>query len=76
MLRLTESLNYGGRLYEIGEDVRGKLPLEVIQQLQEGGHIEEVEDVRNEQEVDGEPNGDAGGGEGDRPPRGRRNAQL
>lgn len=75
MLILTQPLNYGGRLYEVGEDVQGKLPLDVIQQLQEGGHIEESEEVVNEQVDENDPpNGDGTDGEVNRPPRSRRNA--
>ncbi|MEK5182131.1 hypothetical protein [Paenibacillus odorifer] len=52
MLILKEPLNYGGRLFEVGEDVRGRLPLELTQQLQEMGHLEEREEEKSEDEVD------------------------
>ncbi|MFX3635448.1 MAG: hypothetical protein ACE3L7_04120 [Candidatus Pristimantibacillus sp.] len=43
MLILKQPLNYGGGLFKVGEDVRGKLPLDLLEKLQEEGHIEEVE---------------------------------
>ncbi|OME03376.1 hypothetical protein BSK54_07955 [Paenibacillus odorifer] len=52
MLILKQPLNYGGRLYEIGENVRGKLPLDFIQELQESGHLEEREEEKLEDEVE------------------------
>ncbi|MEK4882646.1 MULTISPECIES: hypothetical protein [Paenibacillus] len=52
MLILKEPLNYGGRLFEVGEDVRGRLPLELTRQLQEMGHLEEREEEKPEDEVD------------------------
>lgn len=66
MLILTEPLNYGGRLYIAGEDVRGKLPLDLIQQLQDGGYIEEQEAERDLATAGGEP--DSGVGNGERKP--------
>ncbi|MEC0171161.1 hypothetical protein [Paenibacillus graminis] len=83
MLILTEPLNHGGRLYAIGEDVRGKLPLDLIQQLQDGGYIEEQAPESDPVTADGDP--DSGPNEGEqkltpedlaedgKPVRGRRN---
>ncbi|OBZ08923.1 hypothetical protein A8L34_22485 [Bacillus sp. FJAT-27264] len=50
MLILKQPLNYGGGLFEAGEDVRGRLPLDLIQQLQDDGHLEEREEEKQEQE--------------------------
>jgi|GEM_PF-6488592 len=76
MLILTQPLNYGGRLYEVGDNVRGRLPLDVIAQLQAGGHIEEIDPVNAEGGEAVPPSGEGEGGQSDKPPRGRRNAQL
>lgn len=44
---LKNALNHGGRLYLAGEDVKGKLPLDMIQLLQEKGGFEDVIPLEN-----------------------------
>ncbi len=39
-MKLTEPLNYNGRLYEKGEIVTGHLPMELIAELHKNGKIE------------------------------------
>lgn len=63
MLILTQPLNYGGRLYAIGEDVQGKLPLELIEQLQENGHLQELKPPENDTATLDPDSGNGDGGQ-------------
>lgn len=47
---LKTSVNYGGRIFAVGENVAGKIPLEYLGLLRENGHLEE-EEQQPEQEV-------------------------
>lgn len=45
---LKNPVNYGGRLFEPGENVRGKLPLDLIEVLQENGQLDPVDPAETE----------------------------
>lgn len=40
---ITQPVNYGGRIYEAGENVRGKLPADMLILLQNSGVIQQPE---------------------------------
>lgn len=40
---LKEAVNFAGRLYAAGEDVKGKLPLDFLELLKEKGKLEDSE---------------------------------
>lgn len=42
---LKKPLNFGGRLYNVGDDVKGKLPLDMIATLKSKGAFEDFEEV-------------------------------
>lgn len=48
-MKLTRALNFGGRIYPEGEDIAGKIPLDMIEVLRASGGIEEQ---AAEQQVD------------------------
>ncbi|MEC0092495.1 hypothetical protein [Paenibacillus macquariensis] len=50
---LKNALNFGGRLYEAGENVKGELPLDMIEVLKEKNAFSDI-DITSE-EVNGEP---------------------
>lgn len=47
-MKLTKPLNYGGRLWEVGETVTGKLPMDFIQELQKNGALDEESEEINQ----------------------------
>ncbi|MGG4346450.1 hypothetical protein ABEW68_33025 [Paenibacillus lautus] len=63
-MKLKESLNFAGRLYDVGESVKGQLPLDMIEALRKNNKLDEeaVETDANEQthninpDCDGESN--------------------
>lgn len=54
MMILKKTLNYGGRLWEAGENVTGQLPIDLILELQESGAIHKDESPAQET-ADGGP---------------------
>jgi len=50
---LKTPVNYGGRLYQPGENVAGKLPLDYLELLKNNGHLDEGEETpSSEQKVE------------------------
>ncbi|MEC0234068.1 hypothetical protein P4H71_06950 [Paenibacillus kribbensis] len=45
---LKQPLNYGGRLWEAGENVQGQLPVDFILELQANGALEDSPDLEAE----------------------------
>ncbi|MNO15514.1 hypothetical protein D3C76_51800 [compost metagenome] len=50
---LKEAVNYGGRLYGAGENVKGKLPLEFIELLNKNGKL--LTDGSEQEEIEKRP---------------------
>ncbi|MFJ2044530.1 hypothetical protein ACIOBL_13035 [Paenibacillus taichungensis] len=50
MAILNKPLNYGGRLFEVGDNIRGQVPLDMIQLLKKEGVVSE-EEVLKDQEL-------------------------
>lgn len=44
-MKLKRPLNYAGRLFDAGEEVKGKLPLDFIQALEEKGGFEDQDEA-------------------------------
>jgi len=53
---LKTPVNYGGRLYQPGENVAGKLPLDYLELLRNNGHLDEGEKTPSSEQVVGTTN--------------------
>lgn len=47
-MKLNKPLNYGGRLWGVGERVTGRLPMDFIQELQKNGALDEDSEEINQ----------------------------
>ncbi|MET3831020.1 hypothetical protein ABIC86_002486 [Paenibacillus sp. DS2363] len=45
---LKQPLNFGGRLFETGENIQGHVPLDMVELLQGQGALEEVDEASEE----------------------------
>ncbi|QLG39388.1 hypothetical protein HW560_15685 [Paenibacillus sp. E222] len=45
---LKQPLNFGGRLFETGENIQGHIPLDMVELLQGQGVLEEIEEAQEE----------------------------
>lgn len=71
---LREALNYAGRLYMPGDNVKGKLPLDLIQRLKDNGRFVDPEEGEIPESQEKAPEGGSAAdnppGEGTEPPAG------
>ncbi|WP_044480445.1 hypothetical protein [Paenibacillus antibioticophila] len=65
---LNEALNYGGRLYMAGENVKGKLPLDLIRTLRDNGKFADLDTEENTGSLMEDPEGGSTSGESTDPP--------